>query len=201
MTMSSHSMRALVTLLCTALATAACVRDGPEQAPAPPPPAGWPGELPDFSFTWTAEPGVDLTTDSAAIATRAYVESYFLAVITENADYLYPGFDEAVAPDQPGGAPGTRELRPRIGDSEPDIYIGTVRHHVLNITRSDLVVTLTGCAYTYGSAIRGPDGTYSAIVGDALAPGPGIYPMRIGLKAPQGTQPKLPPQQGPSKEQ
>ena len=199
MKMIRSQMRAWPTvLLCLALVVASCTRNEPKQ-PSPAPPAGWPSELSDFSFTWTAEPGINLTTDGAAIAARAYVESFFLAVITENDDYLYPGFGDAVEPDQSAGPPGTRELHPKLGDSEPDVYIGTVRHHVLSIARSDRDVALAACAFTYGSAIQGPDGTYSAIVGDAFAPAPGIYPMRIGLRAPEDVHAALPPQQGPSR--
>lgn len=186
----------VVLFLSLTLAVVGCTRDAPKE-PAPPAPAGWPLSLESFSFVWTAGPGIDLVTDGAAIASRAYVESYLLAVITENEKYLYPGFDDAVEPNQSGR--GTDKLRPELGVSEPDIYIGTVRHHVLSITRSNREVTLTACAFMFGSAIEEPDGSYSAIVGDAFVPSPGIYPMRIGLRAPEDTQSKLPPQEGPAR--
>jgi hypothetical protein len=180
------------------LALTGCMRDAPKQPPAAPTPAGWPLSLEDLSFVWTAGPGVDLVRDGAAIASRAYVESFLLAIITESDKYLYPGFADAVESDQPGGPPGTRQLHPKVGDSEPDVYIGTIRHDVLNIDHSGRDVTMTACAFMYGSAIKGSDGTYSAIVGDAFAPAPGVYPMRIGLRAPEDEQRALPPQEGPS---
>jgi hypothetical protein len=200
MTMISFRVRASIALLaCLVLAVTSCTRDEPKQPPAAPPPAGWPTALDSFTIAWTAEPGIDLAKDGAVIAARAYVESYFLAVITENDKYLYPGFADAVEPDQTGGPPGTRSLHPEIGSSDPSIYIGTARHHVLSIARANRDVTLTACAFTYGSAIQEPDGMYSAIVGKGFAPNPGIYPMRIGLRAPTDKQSGLPPQQGPSR--
>jgi hypothetical protein len=36
--------------------------------------------LNDLTIIWTAEPGIELTT-GAAVAVRAYVESYFLAMV------------------------------------------------------------------------------------------------------------------------
>jgi hypothetical protein len=182
--------------MCLVLAVAACTPRLPEE-PAQPPTAGWPTSLSSFTIAWTAEPGIDLATDGAAIAVRAYVESYFLAIITKNDKYLYPGFADAVEPDQSGGPAGTENLHPEIRDSDPSVYIGTAHHHVLSISRSDRDVTLTACAYLYGAAIERPNGKYNAIVGKGFAPGPGIYPLRIGLRAPEETRPELRPQRGP----
>ena len=86
-----------------------------------------------------------MTTDGAAIAARAYAESYYLASITEDAKYLYPGFADAVEPNQPGR--GTSELHPRLGLSDPAGWIGTARHRVLSIIRSAGDVTVVACAY------------------------------------------------------
>ena len=77
----------------------------PVREPAPAPPAGWPTDLADFTIAWTAEPGIDVMTDGAAIAARAYEESYYLAAITEDEKYLYPGFADSVEPNQPSRAP------------------------------------------------------------------------------------------------
>jgi hypothetical protein len=183
------------------LAVTSCTRDEPTQPPAPPPLAGWPAELNSFSFVWTAEPGINPVTDGAAIAVRAYVESYFLAIITENDKYLYPGFADAVEPNQPSPSwpPGTSDLHPELGKSDPNVYIGTARHRILSIVRADRDVTLTACAFMFGSAIQQQDGGYSAIVGKGFVPSPGIYPMRIGLRAPADKQSGLPPQQGRSR--
>ena len=200
MTMCSHRTRGRVVLaVCLVLAVAGCT-PRPSEKPAPPPPAGWPTELADFTIAWTAEPGIDIVTDGAAIAARAYEESYYLAAITENETYLYPGFADAVEPDQSGAPPGTSNLHPKLGDSDPAVWIGTARHHVLSITRSDRDVTLTACAYLYGSAREIPnrDG-YAANVGSDYELNSGIFPLRIGLRAPVKTESDVPPQAGPSR--
>ena len=185
--------------MCLVLAVAGCT-PRPSEKPAPPPPAGWPTELADFTIAWTAEPGIDIVTDGAAIAARAYEESYYLAAITENETYLYPGFADVSNPTSPGGPPGTSNLHPKLGDSDPAVWIGTARHHVLSITRSDRDVTLTACAYLYGSAREIPnrDG-YAANVGSDYELNSGIFPLRIGLRAPVKTESDVPPQAGPSR--
>jgi hypothetical protein len=200
MKMIRSRMRAWTTvLLCLALVVASCTRNEPKQTP-PPPPAGWPADLPEFTFVWTAEPGVDLVKDGAAIAARAYTESYYLASITENEKYLYPGFPDAVEPDQPGGAPDKRELHPELGYAEPSVWVGTLRHHVLNIDRSDRGVLLTACAYMYGTAQPVPNSEeYTANLGAEYDLNSGIYPMRIGLRAPSDSGSQSPTQQGPAK--
>jgi hypothetical protein len=154
--------------------------------------------LADFTFVWTAEPGIDLSRDGAAIAARAYTESYYLARITDTDKYLYPGFAVAVEPDEPED--GASDLHPQLGLSDPAVWIGTVRHHVLSITRSDRDVTVTACAYLYSSARTIPmrDG-YAANVGVDYDLNSGIYPLRIGLRAQGETESELPPQAGPSR--
>jgi hypothetical protein len=191
-------MRSSVVLLLTTLLLAAvsCTQGSPKE---PPPPVGWPAKLDSFTIVWTPEPGIDLMTDGATIAARAYVESYYLASITEDESYLYPGFSDAVSPDQPGGPPGTSELHPRLGLSDPDVWVGTARHHVLSIARSDRDMTVTACAYMYGTAREVPnqDG-YAANVGMTDNLDSGIFPMRIGLRAPSESESRS-AQEGPSK--
>jgi hypothetical protein len=183
----------------TLLALTGCTPDRPAKVPESPA-AGWPTELSLFSITWTTEPGINLVTDAAAIAARAYVESYYLAKITEDEKHLYPGFADAVEPDQPGGPPGTSNLHPRLGLSDPDVWYGTVRHHVLDIARSGDDVTVVACAYLYGSARKSPNGQgYTANVGISYDLNSGIFPMRVGLRAPADGAPKMPVQEGLSK--
>ncbi|MDT5198826.1 MAG: hypothetical protein QOH34_348 [Mycobacterium sp.] len=181
------------------VAITGCTPDVPEKEHESPP-AGWPTSLDSFTIAWTAEPRIDLATDKAAIAVRAYVESYYLSKITVDEKYLYPGFADAVEPDQPGGPPGTSNLHPRLGSSDPDVWYGTVRHHVLGIARSGDDVTVVACAYLYGSARKSPNSQgYTANVGIYDEPNSGIFPMRIGLRAPADGASKTPPQEGPSK--
>jgi len=198
--MNSQPMTGSAALLMAfVLAVAGCTPKAPEQ-PAPSPPAGWPAELADFTFVWTAEPGIDLAADRAAIAARAYTESYYLASITENDKYLYPGFADAVEPDQPGGSPDKQQLHPELGHADPGVWIGTLRHHVLGIDRSGRDVTLTACAYVYGTARDMPESDkYTANIGPDYDLNSGIYPMRVGLRAPAESESKSPAQEGPSK--
>jgi hypothetical protein len=198
MTVGQHMRSVVVLLVCVVLATAGCTPNRPVEPAPPPPPAGWPAELADFTFVWTAEPAVNLVPDGAAIAVRAYVESYYLAVITEDAKYLYPGFASAVEPDKPGR--GTSDLHPQLGDSDPAVWIGTARHHVVSVVHSDRDVTVSACAYLFGTARKSStsDG-YAANVGNDYDINSGIFPMRIGLRASEKAESELPPQAGPSR--
>lgn len=77
------------------------------------PPAGWPAALNDFTFAWTAEPGIDVTA-GPAVPVRAYTESYLLASIMGDNRYLYPGFQQSVDPNQSINHPiGTQSLWPK----------------------------------------------------------------------------------------
>jgi hypothetical protein len=155
------------------------------------PPAGWPEALSDFTVAWTAEPGIDLTTGPAVVV-RAYVESYYLAYLTDDEKYLYPGFAQSVDANNPDGPDGTEELWP-LRDGRPHAWVGTFRQHILRVEQSDQGATIYGCLYTYDSGV---------LVGDkfkaATEPGPygGFSPFRIGLKVPGNNEPTA-PQEGP----
>ena len=197
--MQSRRVRdAVALLLAMVFAVAGCTPRTPEQ-PAPPTPAGWPPELAQFTITWSAEPGIDVTTDGAVVAARAYAESFYLVGITGNQEYLYPGFAEAVDQNQTEiGAPeGTEDLRPQSYSA--DVWIGSARHHILSATRSGRDVAVTACQFLFGAAIKRENGRYTAIVGNRAVRGPGVYGMRIGLRAPEDSRSELPPQQGPSR--
>ncbi|MDT5358678.1 MAG: hypothetical protein QOC69_440 [Mycobacterium sp.] len=178
-----------------AVAVAGCTTKAPDQPKPEPPPAGWPAQLDDFTITWSAEPGIELTT-GAAVVVRAYEESYYLATITDDDKYLYPGFVKAVEANQPGKRDGTEDLRPESSTSET--WVGTARHQILSVTRSDRDVTVLVCAYLYGSAAK-QQFDYAANVGSDFNLNSGIYPLRIGLRAPEDANTELPAQEGPSR--
>ncbi|MGV0781003.1 hypothetical protein [Mycolicibacterium sp. XJ775] len=187
--------------LVAALAAAGCIsckQSNPENLQTAG--AGWPSDLSDFTINWTADKGIDLVHDGAAIATRAYVESYYLASITEDETYLYPGFAEAVEPNQSASRPlGRSHLHPQVGISPAAIWVGTARHRVLRLDRLGDDVTAVVCAYLYGSAgtIPAAEGYFVNVgIGDEF--NPGIFPMRVGLRAPDDST-KLLSQKGPSK--
>jgi hypothetical protein len=190
------SLTVLACLLCSLVG---CTPEQPDAPAEPPAAAGWPTSLENFDFVWTAEPGVDLTSDGAVVAARAYTESFYLVSVTGDEKYLYLGFTESVDKNQTQiGAPeGTAQLWPEA--SSASVWVGTARQHVLDVSRSGSEVVVTGCALLFGVGIEQDSGRYNAIVGNYSMPGPGVYPMRIGLHAPAETGGKVAPQQGPSR--
>ncbi|MDO3402846.1 hypothetical protein QWI29_22635 [Mycolicibacterium neoaurum] len=186
----SKLLASFAMLTVTAL-TIGCQREAPEVPESPP--AGWPTALNDLTIAWTAEPGIDLLRGSA-VAVRAYVESYYLAALTKDQKYLYPGFVQSVDANNSGGPAGTKELWPST--SRPRVWVGTVRHHLLRIDQSGDDKEAVGCAYLYGSATV-DDGDYQANV-SGTGPGAGVRPFRLVLKSPENEQ-DLPPQHGPAR--
>lgn len=128
------------------------------------------------------------------MAVRAYVESYYLAALTKDQRYLYPGFVQSVDANNSGGPAGTKELWPST--SRPRVWVGTVRHHLLRIAQSGDQMEAVGCAYLYGSATL-DDGDYQANA-SGIGPGAKCSPLRLELKSPEHEQ-DLPPQQGPAR--
>jgi hypothetical protein len=194
MTLSSARWLLVGVVAIILLAITGCTPAPPEKAPESPP-ASWPAQLDDFTITWSAAPGIELTT-GAAVVVRAYEESYYLATITDDDKYLYPGFVEAVEANQPGKRDGTEDLRPELSTSET--WVGTARHDILSVTRSDREVTVLVCAYLYGSAAK-QQFDYAVNVGSDFNLNSGIYPVRIGLRAPEDPNTELPAQEGPSR--
>jgi len=175
----------------TLLVTVGC--HSPTKEVAESPPAGWPASLNDFTITWTGEPGIDLTAD-AAVVVRAYMESYYLAYLTTDRKYLYPGFQQSVAANEPDGPAGSQERWP-VPNRERT-WVGTARHHLLRIDRSDRDVTVVGCVYSYGTA-EYTDYGFQANVG-GTGPNSGISAFRVEMRAPASAV-NLPPQQGDSR--
>jgi len=156
------------------------------------PPAGWPQSLSDFSMTWTAEPGIDLTKRPAVVA-RAYIESFYLADFTDDERYLYPGFEGSVSRNQSDGPEGSDSLWPASDGA--DAVVGTFRQHLLRIDQSGQDVSVVGCMYTYDSALE-VGGKFKANTENG--PFGGINAFRVELQAPKDDD-LLPPQQGPSR--
>jgi hypothetical protein len=137
---------------------------------------GWPQGLEDFTITWTAEPGIDLSA-GASVPVRAYLESFFLAEATGNPTYGYPGFVDAVP----------ESLRPAGKTPTTGPWVGTETNHLLSLTRTGGDVTAIGCMYTYGAASSDADGKY---VAHGYPPGgiaAGIPPFKVTLSAPSGS--------------
>lgn len=169
-----------------------CTPHPPTEAPESPP-AGWPEALSDFTVAWTAEPGIELTTGPAVVV-RAYVESYYLAYLTDDEKYLYPGFAQSVDANNPGGPDGTEALWP-LRDGRPHAWVGTFRQHILRVEQSDQDVTVYGCLYTYDSGVLVGDKFKAATEGGEYG---GINAFRVELEAPDKDE-ALPSQEGPSR--
>lgn len=158
-------------------------------------PAGWPAALNDFTFVWTAEPGIDLTT-GPAVAVRAYNESYLLASIMGDNNYLYPGFQQSVDPNQSIDHPtGTQFLWPTTNAPQHP-WVGTDQVYISSVTTSGRDVTVVACEYTFGTAQPARDG-YEPNMGKP-PPYSGIDPLRITMTAPTKPAPQF-PQQGPAR--
>ncbi|WP_142282776.1 hypothetical protein [Mycobacterium aquaticum] len=79
----------------------------------------WPNQFDNFRFHWYAAAGVDLTA-GPAVAIRAYVESYNLAIISGDSETtLYPGFLEATPVNLPQKAGTPIELTSVRPDPHP----------------------------------------------------------------------------------
>lgn len=159
------------------------------------PPAGWPAALNDFTFVWTAEPGIDVTA-GPAVPVRAYTESYLLASIMGDNRYLYPGFQQSVDPNQSINHPiGTQSLWPKTNAPQQQ-WIGTVQVHILSVTTAGRDVTVVACEYTFGSAQPARHG-YEPNMGKP-PPYSGIDPLRITMELPAKPGPES-PQRGPAR--
>jgi len=154
----------------------------------------------ELHFVWTAEPGINLL-ETPAVVVRAYLESTTIASLGDSLDYLYPGFDHAVDPNQPQGHPrSTLSLWPEPGASPrlKSPFVGAARYHLLRITDSGRSVTIAACHWMWSSASQQPNGLYeSGYAG--TGPATGIVVLRFNLIAPAApTANGLVPQQGPS---
>lgn len=113
-------------------------------------------------------------------------------------DYLYPGFDRAVAPNQPVGSPSsTIALWPEPGKADRTMA-GTDFVHILRIDQTGRDVATVMCRLTYGSAWQQQNDMYRIQTpnsGGATA----LIMERLNLVAPSDSDAeRLPPQNGPA---
>jgi hypothetical protein len=187
------SLRSAVAGFSAAMLIAGCSHANPPENAKPP--ERWPTNLSELHFVWSAEPGIDLLTGPAVVA-RAYTESSMIAFWGGSLDYLYAGFDHAVDHNQPVGSPrSTIALWPEP-DTDPTPVVGTAQEHILRIDRNDRDIAVVACYWTWGTALRQPDGQYRI---RTASPGPysGVYVNRVNLLAPASPE-EVPPQRGPS---
>jgi hypothetical protein len=159
----------------------------------------WPTVMSEVNFTWTSDPGIDVLTEPA-VAIRAYTESRLLVSFGGSMDYLYPGFDHAVASDQPvGSSPSSQvALWPTPGKGNTRL-VGTEQSHILRIEQSGNTATAIVCRWAWGAALQQPNGLYriNSLNNGAAT---GVLMNRISLAAPaEGNSTTVTPQQGPSR--
>ena len=173
-----------------------CSRSAPSDAP-PKPREHWPTQMTGVRFAWTADPGIDLLMQPAVVV-RAYIESTSLATFGNSLDYLYPGFDHAVAPNQPvGSQSSTVALWPDPFPDSPTM-VGTDQYHILSVVKSGRDVTAIVCHWAWTLALPQPNGLYR-IKPFNSGPTTSIAMERLNLIAPVDSDGgKLAPQKGPS---
>jgi hypothetical protein len=187
------------TLVALALSTAAvvgcsaCSRDQSEDP-------HWSGPVGGVRVQWTSQPGVDLST-GVAVPVRAYLESYHLVQFTGELERAYPGFTDAVPPNEPAEKSddnSTWARRPSEDVAVGSKLIGDLKFHVESIDDSGNSVRVTACTYNYALGKEQSDGTYQQLPEGGYAETRGIYGVRVSLVAPPDeTTPSLPPQVGP----
>lgn len=163
----------------------------------------WPEGMSAVRVHWTAEPGIDLTA-GIAVPVRAYLESYDLVVFTGNIDNAYPGFLDAVPPNEASDRSNNRsawDRRPlglpsRAGTS----YSGNLGFHLQTVQHTDSGATVTVCEYRYALGARRYEGDYDPVITGGLSVNRGIVGLRLDLVAPtdDATAGTLPSQRGPA---
>ncbi|MCK0091393.1 hypothetical protein MWU77_11425 [Rhodococcus sp. F64268] len=132
------------------LVLASCSQKAPEKPTAMVTPSQnqSPAQIRNATFTWSAEPGIDLG-DYRGLLIRAAYESMIIAHYG-GMDATYPGFTEALDP----------KYGSQINTRWDQSLAGTMRSHILQITETDLGFKATVCSQPSQFAIREADGTY-----------------------------------------
>lgn len=134
-----------------------------------------------------------------AAVVRAYLESVIAASAAGSNDYLYPGFQTAVAKTVPKDPSNySMDLWPELHYPWTQPAVGTNREHVLRVTEDGVQTTAVICHFGWGVARKGENGLYTASAQwRGLMTGIGV--LRVSLTAPASSaKSDLPPQQGPS---
>jgi hypothetical protein len=166
-----------------------CTRQTAGEPLAPPAPKPWSGPLDGVTVVWSADPGIDLTS-GAAVAVRAYLESYELVLNLGTIRVAYPGFLQAVLDTQQPGTPWPYTKHTR---SYP--LVGTNRWHVLRIDTNNRSVAAVVCWYGFTSANDLGNGKFGYL--PHVSDFDGVDALRIAMTAPV-TASDLPPQRGPA---
>ncbi|WP_157890507.1 hypothetical protein [Mycolicibacterium goodii] len=160
----------------------------------------WPHEFADLSIQWTSVKGGDLTT-GVAVPVRGYFESRFLAQFTGHLDYTYPGFTDAVEPNEPDDSPdiAARDRMPVPDEAtSPRTTIGNIRFHILSTETEGATTTVTVCRYIYSAAESTENDHFTSLVDWGPAETRGITAMRSTMTSVGDVSEPLGPQSGPA---
>lgn len=187
----------LITVLLWVLAD--CNSPPAQQRPAAPPKSPWTGLLAQVRAVWSAEPGIDLLTGPAVVV-RAYNESFTLARLMGDIDYVYPGFPHAVAPYAPNSPESARSRWPDTDHRARYPTVGTFSFHILRIDTAGKRATAIVCDWAYKATHDLGNGKYGSGLDYPYGLGDGIAVYWISMTAPSngGHGPPLPPQKGPA---
>ncbi len=147
--------RACAWALGSAMVCAACATGPQEQPiPLPSPPSAelWSGVANDLRPRWTAAPGITLESGPAVVV-RAYTESYSLANIMGSRDYVYPGFDRAVPPDERDGTGPWPDLR----SAQEKPLVGNLLTHIARISPTDAGFESIVCHWYFAAGVVSGD--------------------------------------------
>lgn len=190
-----RNRRFLVTLLASSavISLSACTHDQPEDS-------RWSGPVSGVRVQWTAAPEIDLT-EGVAVPVRAYLESYHSVQFTGSLAKAYPGFTDAVPPNEPEDAANSSTLarRPNEDVAVGSQLIGDLKFSLESIDASRRFVDVIACTYNYALGVEHSDGQFEQLPRGGFAQDRGIYGVRISLIPPgsEASSP-LPPQRGPS---
>jgi hypothetical protein len=144
----------VIAVLSIATISVGCSSSEEPTAPVPQPKIErWSGLVQDLRARWTATEAIDLVR-GAAVIVRAYTESYNLASIMGNAEYVYPGFDRAVAKDERDGT----GPRPDITIPQSNPLVGNMLNFIARIETSGRDVEAVVCHWYFAMGVAQPSG-------------------------------------------
>ncbi|MFN3003527.1 hypothetical protein [Mycolicibacterium wolinskyi] len=155
---------------------AGCRSDGGRQSGD----LGWPEIFKELRIQWSAEPGIELVS-GVAVPARAYFESRLLLQFTGDPNYAYPGFSEAVAPNEAADSPNiaARDRRPDLTNNESSrTTVGNIRFHVLSDEEAQGTTTVTICRYIYAAGEQRNADNFVSVVDWGPSESRGITAMR-----------------------
>jgi hypothetical protein len=131
---------------------------------------------------------------------RAYLESYQLVQLTGNLNRAYPGFLDAVPPDESADLSSNKaawDRRPSEGVAAKGPLAGNLKYHILSSDLAATTASATVCSYTYGLSEDNGGGQYTQFPTGGSAESRGIFGIKLTLTAPRNpAASNLPPQIG-----